>query len=106
FVEFAHRRSTRSQNFIRGTHHDNPHSSSEELIMTTHTTTMDNLTTETPARKSLARHIPAAARILMGVPLVIFGLNAFLNFIPAPSTPLPAGAAAFAGALFQSGYMM
>jgi hypothetical protein len=42
----------------------------------------------------------------MGLPLAIFGLNAFLNFIPPPSTPLPEGAAAFAGALFQSGYMM
>ncbi len=42
----------------------------------------------------------------MGVPLVIFGLNAFFDFIPQPTTPLPEGAAAFAGALMKTGYMM
>jgi len=56
--------------------------------------------------KSFARYLPAAARILLGLPLLVFGLNGFLNFIPPPSTPLPEGAAAFAGALVQSGYMM
>lgn len=56
--------------------------------------------------KSLTRHLPAVARILMGLPLLVFGLNGFLNFIPPPTTPLPEGAAAFAGALMKSGYMM
>jgi hypothetical protein len=56
--------------------------------------------------KSFTRHLPAIARILMGLPMLAFGLNGFLNFIPPPSTPLPAGAAAFAGALVSSGYMM
>ncbi len=42
----------------------------------------------------------------MGLPLVIFGLNGFLNFIPQPTTPMPAGAVAFASALMASGYMM
>lgn len=56
--------------------------------------------------KAWTRHLPAIARILMGLPLLAFGLNAFLNFIPPPATPLPAGAAAFAGALVNSGYMM
>jgi hypothetical protein len=55
---------------------------------------------------NFTRHIPTVARILMGLPLFIFGLNGFLNFIPQPKTPLPEGAAAFAGALFNSGYMM
>ena len=59
-----------------------------------------------PAKKSFARHIPTAARILLGLPLVIFGLNAFLNFIPQPQVAMPEGAAAFAGALMKSGYMM
>jgi uncharacterized membrane protein YphA (DoxX/SURF4 family) len=58
------------------------------------------------ATKSFTRYLPAVARILLGLPLVVFGLNGFLNFIPPPSTPLPEGAAAFAGALFNSGYMM
>jgi uncharacterized membrane protein YphA (DoxX/SURF4 family) len=53
-----------------------------------------------------ARHLPTIARILMGVPLIVFGLNGFFNFIPPPSTPLPQKAAAFAGALANTSYMM
>ena len=56
--------------------------------------------------KSITRHLPAVARFLMGLPLLVFGFNAFLNFIPQPTTPLPAGAAAFAGALLNTGYML
>ena len=56
--------------------------------------------------KSRSRLIPTLARILMGLALVVFGLNAFLNFIPPPETPMPEGAMAFAGALMNSGYMM
>jgi hypothetical protein len=41
----------------------------------------------------------------MGLPLVMFGLNGFLNFLPQPTTPLPEGAMAFVGALLKSGYM-
>jgi hypothetical protein len=35
----------------------------------------------------------------------VFGLNGFLHFIPEPKTPMPEGAAAFAGALLATGYM-
>jgi hypothetical protein len=49
---------------------------------------------------------PTIVRYLLGVPLVVFGLNGFLNFIPQPETPLPEDATAFAGALVASGYMM
>jgi putative oxidoreductase len=56
--------------------------------------------------KPRARLLPAIARVLLGLPLVVFGLNGFLNFIPQPETPLPEKAAAFAGALAASGYMM
>jgi len=62
--------------------------------------------TEEHTPKSFTRHFPTIARILMGLPLLVFGLNGFLNFIPPPPTPLPEGAAAFAGALVKSGYMM
>jgi hypothetical protein len=58
-----------------------------------------------PATKSVARHLPAAARILMGLAFFVFGLNGFLHFIPQPSTPMPEGAVAFGGALMKSGYM-
>ena len=55
---------------------------------------------------SFNRIFPAIARILMGLPLLVFGLNAFFNFIPQPKTPMSEGAMAFAGALYKSGYMM
>lgn len=56
--------------------------------------------------KSFTRFLPAIARILLGLPLFVFGLNGFLNFIPQPKTPLPEGAVAFATALMATGYMM
>ena len=61
---------------------------------------------DTAKQNSFTRFFPAIARVLMGLPLCIFGLNGFLNFIPPPSTPLPAGAMAFASALVNTGYMM
>lgn len=61
---------------------------------------------EAVTNKSFTRYFPAVARILMGLPLAVFGLNGFLNFIPPPTTPLPDGAMAFAGALVNTGYMM
>ncbi len=63
-------------------------------------------TAATPEKTSLTRHLPAVGRILLGLPMVVFGLNGFLNFIPPPSTPLAAGAAAFSTALFNTGYML
>ena len=56
--------------------------------------------------RSFIRFFPVIARFVLGLPLLVFGLNGFLNFIPPPPHPLPAAAAAFAGALFNSGYMM
>ncbi len=57
-----------------------------------------------PTRKSLsiARYIPIAARLLLGLIFFVFGLNGFFHFIP--DQPMPPAAGAFAGALFQSGY--
>lgn len=62
--------------------------------------------TSIPEKTSLVRHLPAVGRILLGLPMVVFGLNGFLNFIPPPSTPLSAGAMAFSTALFNTGYML
>lgn len=50
--------------------------------------------------------VTTVARLLLGLPLVVFGLNLFLNFIPQPETPMPERAMAFAGALAATGYMM
>lgn len=55
--------------------------------------------------KPFARHLPTAARILMGLLFFVFGLNGFLNFVPPPPTPMPAGAVAFAGAMMKTGYL-
>ena len=52
----------------------------------------------------IIRHLPAAARILMGVIFFVTGLNGFLNFLPQPST-MPEGAIAFAGAIVKTGYL-
>lgn len=49
---------------------------------------------------------PTVARYLMGLPLVVFGLNGFLNFIPPPEAGLPPAAERFSIALVESGYMM
>jgi uncharacterized membrane protein YphA (DoxX/SURF4 family) len=52
---------------------------------------------------TLRRHVPTAARLFMGLVFTVFGLNFFLHFLPMP--PAPPRAAAFAGALFGSGYL-
>ena len=52
------------------------------------------------------RVMSTIARYVMGLPLLVFGLNMFFNFIPQPKTEMPAGAVAFSAALMNSGYMM
>ncbi len=59
--------------------------------------------------KPPARRLPTVARILMGLIFFaagLFGLLTLLGIAPQPSTPMPAGAAAFTGALAKTGYMM
>jgi ABC-type transport system involved in cytochrome c biogenesis permease subunit len=48
---------------------------------------------------------PVIARLALGTLFLVFGLNGFFQFIPQPAQPPPPGALAFAGALFQTGYM-
>lgn len=50
------------------------------------------------------KHLPTIARYLLGLIFFVFGLNKFLNFLPAPE--LSAEAGAFFGALAASGYML
>jgi putative oxidoreductase len=75
------------------------------LVMHAHTSFPTDPAASRPT-KSGARRLPTVVRFLLGVPLVVFGLNGFLNFIPPPPTPLPEEAMAFATALVNSGYMM
>jgi uncharacterized membrane protein YphA (DoxX/SURF4 family) len=50
------------------------------------------------------KYIPIAARVLLGIIFIVFGLNFWLKFIPMP--PPPAGpAGTFLGVLFASGYL-
>jgi uncharacterized membrane protein YphA (DoxX/SURF4 family) len=60
-------------------------------------------TATTPRR--IPRYLVIAARLLLGLLFFVPGLNYFVEFIPPPTDPVPAGAMAFAGALFQTGYM-
>lgn len=52
------------------------------------------------------RFFPAIARILLGLPLVVFGLNSFFNFIKPPADLVMSEKAQnFITALMESGYM-
>lgn len=48
--------------------------------------------------------LPTLARILLGLMFFVFGLNGFLNFIPAPKEGIPEGAMAFGAAMMKTGY--
>ncbi|GAC1650052.1 MAG: hypothetical protein NVS4B3_08260 [Gemmatimonadaceae bacterium] len=56
-------------------------------------------------RPAITRHLPTAARIMMGLLFAVTGLNGFINFLPQPTTPMPEGAVAFQTGLMRSGYM-
>jgi putative oxidoreductase len=45
------------------------------------------------------------ARVLVGLPFVVFGLQHFVPFLPMPTPEVPENAGKFAGALMASGYM-
>jgi hypothetical protein len=45
------------------------------------------------------------ARVLVGVPFVVFGLNHFLHFLSMPTPEFPENAMKFISALIASGYM-
>lgn len=47
--------------------------------------------------------IPWIARLLLGLIYFVFGLNGFLNFIPAPAA-IPEGAMSFSMAMVATGY--
>lgn len=56
-------------------------------------------------RGRITARLPIAARVVFGLAFAVFGLNGFLDFLPHPTTPPPAGAAAFGYALLKTGYM-
>lgn len=62
--------------------------------------------TDTGSRKpkSSGRYAPAIVRILLGLAFLVFGLNGFLNFMPAPKD-MPQEIMSVMGALMNAGYM-
>jgi len=54
-------------------------------------------------RLSVRSAATTAARVLLGLIFVVFGLNGFLHFLPQP--PMSGPPADFAGALAATGYM-
>jgi hypothetical protein len=48
---------------------------------------------------------PPGARVVLGLLFFVFGLNYFLNFLPAPSEAPPESALTFLGGLTASGYV-
>ena len=54
--------------------------------------------------RTIRNRLPTVARLFLGLVFTVFGLNFFLHFLPTP--PAPPRAAAFAGALFGSGYLV
>ena len=58
------------------------------------------------SRKSMARHFPTVARVLLGLLFFASGLANLLGLAPPPPPSLPARAAAFVDALMKTGYMV
>jgi hypothetical protein len=74
-------------------------------VSLTTTATATNTASDRSLVRSLARAGLTFARLLLGLSLLVFGLNGFFNFLPAPSEPIPDGAMQFAGAMFNTGYL-
>ncbi len=64
------------------------------------------MSTAASGSKSITRHLPTIARMLLGLMFFVFGLNGFLNFIPPPpKESLPAGLVDFSAAMMKTGYL-
>jgi uncharacterized membrane protein YphA (DoxX/SURF4 family) len=61
---------------------------------------------QSPLRKSKSagRYATAVVRVLLGLMFLVFGLNGFLNFMPAPKD-MPTEIMTVMGALIKAGYM-
>ena len=56
------------------------------------------------SKKSAGRIVTAVIRVLLGLMFLVFGLNGFLNFIPAPKD-LPPDVISVSTGLMKGGYM-
>ncbi len=55
--------------------------------------------------KAISRHLPTAARVLLGLIFFVFGLNGFLHFIPNPTEVMPDKATGFLTGMMGTGYL-
>jgi hypothetical protein len=55
--------------------------------------------------RAVTRHLPTVGRIILGLPMALFGLLGLVHPMPAPPT-MPPDALAFLDGLKHSGYMM
>ena len=60
----------------------------------------------TTKRHAVARHVPAIARVLMGLLFFVSGVTGLLHLTPPPPANLPPAAVAFDAAALGTGYMM
>jgi hypothetical protein len=67
------------------------------------TTTLTETASSFP--QTFQRYASVTARCALGLVFFASGLVGLLNLLPPPSAPLPAGAAAFGGALLATRYM-
>jgi hypothetical protein len=63
-----------------------------------------NTETGSSEKKSFTRFFPHIARILLGLMFLLFGLNGFLNFMPAPKD-MPADIVTVSTGLMKGGYL-
>ena len=59
---------------------------------------------ENQSHGNAARYVTATVRILLGLMFLVFGLNGFLNFMPAPKD-MPQEIMNVAGAMMKAGYI-
>src|SRR5687767_5973021 len=64
-----------------------------------------SLVSEEAMSNVVSKWLPTVARVLFGLIFVVFGANAFLQFMP-PPPPMPPAAATFVGGLFSAGYFL
>jgi uncharacterized membrane protein YphA (DoxX/SURF4 family) len=68
------------------------------------TDTAPSQTGNLPRGSNAARWVTIIIRVLLGLMFLVFGLNGFLNFMPAPKD-MPQDIMAVMGALMKAGYM-
>lgn len=70
-----------------------------------HSVAIESVVSRRFSLAAVTRCLPAVTRVGLGLLFFVSGLNGFLNFLPAPSAPMPEGAIALGAAFMKSGYL-